>query len=340
MTDEYLAGTIYFGGGTPTMLKVEHFADILQTLKKHFRWTENIEITTEANPQNIHVQYLRDLHSAGINRISFGMQSALPGELEILGRRHQFQDIVASVEWARSAGFQNISLDLIFGIPTQIISTWKKSLEEAVRLEPNHLSLYSLILEETTPLYRAVRAGRFPQVDSDLDADMYSYAMDFLGEMGFGQYEISNWAFGEDSQCKHNIQYWRNGPYLGFGAGAHSHYNHRRWRNISKISEYIHQSMENDKGIPPAVEDLQKLKKMDEIRETIIMGMRLTNEGIDIDSFFHRFGSYVHDIFGKEINRLLAQELIEEYHSSNRKGIRLTRRGRMVGNQVFMQFVE
>ena len=173
MTDEYLAGTIYFGGGTPTMLKVEHFADILQTLKKHFRWTENIEITTEANPQNIHVQYLRDLHSAGINRISFGMQSALPGELEILGRRHQFQDIVASVEWARSAGYQNISLDLIFGIPTQMLSTWKKSLEEAVRLEPNHLSLYSLILEETTPLYRAVRAGRFPQADSDRDADVF-----------------------------------------------------------------------------------------------------------------------------------------------------------------------
>lgn len=343
LSDEHQAGTIYFGGGTPTIMKVEMYTKILHSLKNKFIWSSDIEITTEANPKNIHAQYLDELHSAGINRISFGMQSAEHGELEILGRKHQFSDVEISLEQARRAGFQNINLDLIFGVPMQTLSTWKKSLEEAVRLEPNHLSLYSLILEENTPLYRSVQTGRLPPVDSDLEAEMYAYAMDFLRNKGFKQYEISNWASENNYQCRHNIQYWRNGTYLGFGAGAHSHYRHQRWGNEHGIPEYIHRVIENEE-FPPAAAEINEINKMDEIRETMMMGMRLTKEGIDADRFYHRFGRPVHEVFRKEIERLIEKDLIEEYLSGRGRGrgrgIRLTRKGRMLGNQVFLQFME
>lgn len=339
MSEEHQAGTIYFGGGTPTIMKVEMFAKILQSLKNNFNWSDEIEITTEANPKNIHAQYLDELHSAGINRISFGMQSAEHRELEILGRKHRFSDVEISLEQARMAGFQNINLDLIFGIPLQTLSTWKKSLEEAVRLEPNHFSLYSLILEKNTPLYGSVQTGRLPTVDSDLEADMYKYAMDFLRNKGFEQYEISNWATENKYRCRHNIQYWRNGTYLGFGAGAHSHYRHQRWGNEPGIAEYIHRVIENE-AFPPAAAEINEIDKMDEIRETMMMGMRLTKEGIDTDRFYHRFGKPVHEVFSKEIERLIKMDLIEEYLLGKERGIRLTRKGRMLGNQVFLQFME
>jgi len=337
--DGHIAGTIYFGGGTPTILNEKQLSNILQTLRNNFKLTGDIEVTTEANPQKIQAQYLEDLRSEGINRISFGMQSAVKSELEILGRNRKFSDVKESLERARSAGFQNINLDLIFGIPTQTLSSWKETLERAIALEPEHLSLYSLILEENTPIHRDIQDGKLSPTDSDMEAEMYAHAMDYLEGAGFNQYEISNWAKSGDYQCRHNLQYWRNGPYFGFGAGAHSHYSHMRWANETSIPQYIHRILENSGSTPAAVE-IQKLDKMDEIRETIMMGLRLTKEGIVANCFNDRFSTEISDLFGSEIKDLTDKGLIEEYSTEKKKGIRLTRRGRMLGNQVFLQFMD
>jgi oxygen-independent coproporphyrinogen-3 oxidase len=229
--------TIYFGGGTPSLLPTNELGEIFAALDKHFQLLPSLEISLEANPGTVSKEYLQQLHSLGVNRLSLGMQSSNQVELTLLERQHSFKDIIRAVEWSRSSGITNLNLDLIFGLPYQGLKSWMANVEAALFLEPEHLSLYSLTLEQGTPMHHKIQSGLLPEPDPDLAADMYEAASSRLADEGYIQYEISNWARvdenGDSYTCKHNLQYWRTLPYLGIGAGAHGFINHQRTVNIS-----------------------------------------------------------------------------------------------------------
>ena len=335
--------TVYFGGGTPTILPPETFAEILTGIREEYPLTETAEITTEANPLLLTEDGLRTLRQAGVKRLSMGMQSGIPAELKLLGRRHSMADVIQSMAYARQAGFDNINLDLIFGVPGQSLKSLRESLEKALALQPEHLSIYSLTVEEGTPLARMLAAGQVELPDPDVVADMYEWLMDYLPHQGFGQYEISNWAKGKKFQSRHNLQYWYNYPYLGFGAGAHSYFAHYRWANVMAIPNYIERmqaAQEWDVAAPPAAEDAALLTEWDEIQERMMMGLRLTEEGISAADFRARFGRSMDEIYPKEITFLMDNGLLEWVGKDAEKRLRLTHKGRMLGNQVFMQFIE
>lgn len=335
--------SIYIGGGTPSVLKAEHFERFLDSIKTHCHLTDDIEITTEANPYKLTQSYLHDLYSLGIHRLSMGMQSGIETELEMLGRLHRTDDAERSMHFARKAGYKNINLDLIFGIPNQTIETLQQSLEKALDLAPEHLSLYALKVEQGTPLERMIINGDIPEPDEDLSAEMYTWVMQELTRKGFEQYEISNWTRQNALRSRHNLQYWRNGYYLGFGAGAHSHYDKKRWANVNAIPAYIQRlnaagAWQNKK--PPAADEITELTDSDVIQETMMMGLRLVEEGIAEDDFKKRFNLDLREVYPREIDQLFEDGLLEYFVHKGRDIIRLTPRGRMLGNQVFMQFIK
>jgi oxygen-independent coproporphyrinogen-3 oxidase len=341
------AHTVFFGGGTPSLLSPAQIDQILKTLRDSFDFQPNMEITLEANPGTVTAEYLCALRETGVNRLSFGMQSAHPDDLRLLERQHDFFDVVQAVQWARKAGFDNLSLDLIFGLPGQDLERWKTTIDRAVGMEPDHLSLYALTIEHGTPLQKRWVHGLIPAVDDDLAADMYEYAMDRLEALGFIQYEISNWAktstVGTLLSSRHNLQYWLNQPYLGFGPGAHGFAHGQRTMNIGGIRPYIErcgkpESEPFDFPVGPATRKTIPVDAYTEMQETMMVGLRLTQQGVHAGRFFNRFGRTLEDVFGKEIERLTRIGLLE-WCGADQRQLRLTRRGRMLGNQVFMQFV-
>jgi len=344
-SSDYVVKTIYFGGGTPTIMPVSFFGKITNSISNHFSVAEFREISSEGNPTNLNVDYLSRMHDAGVNRLSIGVQTIEKKELEILERAQNPEDVSQTVIDARDAGFNNISLDLIYGIPTQTLSSFELSVESAISHKPQHLSIYGLSLEPLTPLALKIRKGYVPDVDEDLAGDMYEWVMDRMHVMRFEQYEISNWALEDsdiDYRSFHNLQYWRNRNYLGIGAGAHSFVEDRRWSNTKLIQDYV-ESIANEKPFldfgHAAIAEHKLLSKMDIVKETMMMGLRLTEEGINTEEFEERFSLNIEDVYCTQIRKLMALELIE-YKSVNRsKILRLTKRGRMVGNQVFLEFI-
>ena len=333
--------TIFFGGGTPSLLSVEQFAEILGQLKAAFTIVEQAEITLEANPGTVTREYLDSLHRLGFTRISFGMQSAHPQDLHILDRQHQFADVVNAVEWAQRAGFAHINLDLIFGIPGQSLERWQETLKLACAFGVDHLSLYALTIEEGTPMARWNRKGMLEVTDDDLTATMYQAATDYLSQAGFEQYEISNWARtradGLDARCLHNLNVWRYLPYYGFGAGAHGFVGHTRTANVGPIPAYLAR-MQALQGDWPAAVEVETLSTWDEMQEWMMIGLRLTAEGISRQGFLERFGIYCEQVFGKQLQKGLQTGLLENLGASIDR-VRLTSKGRFLGNQVFMEFV-
>ncbi len=337
------APTIYFGGGTPSLLPLDHLADILHVLRITFYVSRDAEVTLEANPGTVTPEYLRGLHELGVNRLSLGVQSAHEDELRLLGRVHTWHDAVEAVQWARAAGFANLNLDLIFGLPGQRLTHWQNTLEMALDLQPEHLSLYSLTVEEGTPLAQRIARGELPSPDDDLAAEMFELAEARLAEAGFEHYEISNWARGNDKfpmtndqsmisnfQCRHNLAYWRNEPWLGFGAGAHSWLGGKRWANLRHPREYIAALEEGRSPVAEAEEVTQRT----EMGETMMLGLRLS-EGVSDARFRARFGVGLEEVFGAELAESRGLGLLEwDGHTA-----RLTPRGRLLGNQVFARFV-
>lgn len=339
------AHTIFFGGGTPSLLTSFQIERILNTLNKEFAITKNVEISLEANPGTVNQEYLMELYSLGVNRLSMGVQSTIAHELKLLERNHGYRDAVNAVEFARKAHFDNISLDLIFGLPNQKLSDWKKNLINAFDLGPDHISLYALTIEQGTPLKKQIDKGMFPYPNDDQAADMYEWTMDFLAEKGFSHYEISNWAksntLGKSFQAKHNLQYWKNYPYIGFGAGAHSFMGGHRFSNILFPAKYIQKMKEKDMvkfPIAPTSIDVQEISKEIEMQETMMMGLRLLQQGVSSSEFFIRFGVELEKVFKTEIEGLIKNGLLRWQGDVNENLI-LTRRGRLLGNQVFMNFV-
>jgi oxygen-independent coproporphyrinogen-3 oxidase len=338
--------TVFFGGGTPSLLPVDEFENVFSTLHEFYNLVENAEVTIEANPGTLSLTYLQNLRSMGVNRLSLGMQSSQPGELSLLGRQHNFSAVANSVTWARQAGFENLSLDLIFGIPGQTLDHWNETVQKALHLSPEHLSLYALTLEQGTPLESWVSRGIVAAPDDDLAAEMYELAGEVLDKAGYAQYEISNWAKkdreGDLYTCLHNLQYWRFLPYLGFGAGAHGFANQIRTANILDPFRYIEQiQTKGDERLvfpaSPAAEEKLAIDRQQAIGEYMMMGLRLVEEGISGRDFQRRFRTSLEDEFGKQITKLREKRLLE--YDRDSQVLRLTRGGRLLGNQVFCEFI-
>jgi len=340
---EVQAHTIFFGGGTPSLLSGPQFASVMDALRAAFTLTADAEISIEANPGTVSPEKLTAVRKAGINRISFGVQSANMEELHMLEREHSFFDVIEAVSTARKAGFDNLNLDLIYGLPEQTLPTWKTSLKRILDLHPEHISAYALTLEHGTPFGRWSSKGLLPLPDPDLAAEMYEYAEEFLAENGYSQYEISNWS-KPGRECKHNIQYWRSLPYLAFGAGAHGYASGYRYSNVLRIKTYI-ERLTNPTSVleyplSPATVNQHKQSLQDDRSEYMMTNLRLTDAGVAESDFRSRFGNGLSDVYPLEIAELIRVGLLEKTNSASTEVVRLTKRGRLLGNQVFLRFIK
>ena len=320
------------------MLTPEQFRDILQALHAVFDVAANAEISIEANPNDISSEYIAAVRETGINRLSLGMQSANDHELKLFARRHDNDELAGAITGARRVGFDSINLDLIYGIPHQTLSDWEWSLSQMLALQPDHISLYALGLEEGTPLKEWVDSGRLPTPDDDLTADMYEAATDKLAQAGFAQYEISNWS-KPGHQCQHNLQYWRNLPYIGLGPGAHGYAGGMRYATLLAPQRYIQalQKAESAYVFPltPATDDAVQVDKAGEIAETLIMGLRLTEEGIHRATFRQRFGTDLVDLHRGTLGKYRDYGLLE----IDSERVRITAKGRLLSNTIFRELV-
>jgi oxygen-independent coproporphyrinogen-3 oxidase len=338
--------TVFVGGGTPTVLPPNLLAGALAACREAFDVAPDAEITSEANPGTTDGPRFAALRAMGVNRLSLGAQSFDDAELRWLGRIHSAGEAVAAFDAARAAGFANINLDLIFGLPGQTPAAWARTLDRAIHLGPEHLSLYSLIVEPGTPLADQVRRGAVAAPDDDLAADLYDTACEALAAAGYEQYEISNWAkhrgqgpgardqFPASSfQCRHNLVYWRRESYLGFGAGAHSFDGaaERRWWNVRPVPEYVRRITQGR----PAEADGETLDRRTALGETMMLRLRLIQEGVADARFRAQFGVGLDEAFGAEIAALVGRGLLERLPDR----VRLTPRGRLLGNQVFAAFL-
>lgn len=277
--------TIYFGGGTPSLLAPAQVGRLMAALRLNSGIAPAAEVSFEANPGTFGEHYLHALLDCGINRLSLGMQSLRDETLRKLARTHNAAQALGAVRIARAAGVPSVSLDLIYGLPWQTRDQWVDDLQRALETEPDHVSLYALMVEEGTPLSTLVARGSWPVADSDLSADMYEAALPILERAGFLHYEISNWArAGHES--RHNLRYWRNEAYLGLGAGAHSYVGGRRFWNVRGIEDYIVRSGARR----PLVDGDERLDAQSQIGETAMLALRLRRQGIEFERFRRRFG--------------------------------------------------
>lgn len=320
--------SIYIGGGTPTLLESSRIASILSLLKERFAIASDAEISIEANPETVTYEKLAALRKNGVNRLSIGFQSLDDDLLALLGRKHSGQQAVDAFDEARRAGFDNINIDLIFGVPGQTLANWALNLEQVAALGPEHLSCYGLTVEPGTALEREIAEGVLTAPDEDAQADMFVYTMESLSEAGYSHYEISNYA-RPGKECRHNLVYWDNGDYVGFGSGAHSRIGNKRFANAAQPTEHM-TTAGTDLFKPEEIE----LSVDDDMSETLFLGLRRM-EGVNPEAFAARFGRSMQDIYGTQIEGLLGDGLIESRNGS----LRLTPRGILLGNEVFSRFV-
>lgn len=330
-------GTVFFGGGTPSLLTPAQWARVLAAVNAAFDVAPTAEISIEANPNTVDRAYLSAIRELGVNRLSFGVQSAVSAELRLLDRIHDFDTVIDAVEAARGAGFDNINLDLIYGVPGQSEASWARSVEAVLALAPEHLSFYCLTIEDGTPMARWLDTGKMAAPDPDLAADQYRLACDRLAAAGYEHYEISNWA-RPGRACAHNLTYWRNGTYLGLGAGAHGHAAGYRYSVVRRPRTYLRRMRSAAApGYPfsAALADRQQLSEADAIADTMITQLRLLDEGVSIAAFADRFGRTPADVYGETLQRLEDWGLLREAAGS----IRLTEQGWFLSNQVFHRLV-
>ena len=352
--------SVFVGGGTPTVLTAAQLEQLFGALHANFALLPDCEVTCEANPGTVDREKFALLRRLGVNRLSLGVQSFQPDELEFLGRIHDVQDVYRAVEAARAAGFDNINLDFIFGMPHQSVAGWQNTLDQAIALQPDHLSLYSLIVEENTPLHHWVETGRVDEPDEDLAADLYEIAMARLAEAGYRQYEISNWARttsadlaaelrqsggGQGQELpqlasRHNLVYWRNEEYLGIGPGAHSHLRVRndvgaseshRWGNRKPVPGY-NRRIETGQSVDAFHEVIDAATAMG---ESMMVGLRLTDAGVERAHFAALHGVDCIDFYAQQFDALTRDGLVEVLPDR----VRLTPHGKMLGNQIFLRFL-
>ncbi len=321
--------TIYFGGGTPTLLRSEQLDEIMKDIHQNHMLSHNCEITIEANPKTLDKMKVWKLKEIGFNRPSLGIQSFNDKELKTLGRIHKSEDAVGSFNLLKQGGFENIGLDLIFGIPGQTLRSWNKSLEQAVCLTPQHISVYSLSLGEKTRLYQLVRQGEIKVPSDEKVRQMYLWAIDYLSLKGYRQYEISNFSLS-GFESRHNLNYWNHKEYLGFGASAHSFYKNQRWGNTKDVKEYI-RSIKKKGGI---IEFKETLSKEQLMIETIFLGLRKT-QGIDLKKFHRDFGIRFEDIKKDKIDYLIKTEFLSKQDNF----LRLTKKALPLADSIILELV-
>ena len=331
--------TIFFGGGTPSLISILQYELLFSALRASFKILPSAEITLESNPNDLTYDYLKGLREVGFNRISMGMQSSNSKELDLFKREHTTQQVIDAVRNAQAVGFDNISMDLIFGAPYQTLESWGESLQQAISLDVQNISAYNLILEGNTPLKEDIDRGVLPMPDDDLSADMYDAMTEILAKANFEQYEISNWSkLGYESQ--HNIQYWRNLPYLGLGPGAHGFANGTRYIVIRSPQKYIDVlNSYNDDNLEfprtPSVSKAVKVSVEEDMQDTILMGMRLTQNGISRSVFKKRFGADIVDLKQDAITKHINYGLLEVTDDY----IRLSKEGRLLSNAVIRDLI-
>jgi putative oxygen-independent coproporphyrinogen III oxidase len=312
--------TVFFGGGTPTLLATEQLAAVLAALRTELGLAADAEVTTEANPDSVDPEALHRLREAGFTRISFGMQSAVPHVLATLDRTHDPARVPQAVAWARQAGFDQVSLDLIYGTPGESLGDWSHTLASALALEPDHVSAYSLIVEEGTALARRVRRGELPAPDDDDLADKYALADDVLGAAGLSWYELSNWARDEAARCRHNELYWTGADWWGIGPGAHSHVGGVRWWNVRHPAAYAQRLAA---GVSPAL--AREVLDADTRRlERVLLETRLRT-GLDTE---------VLDAAGRKAAQQVVDDGLAQRDALEEGRVQLTLRGRLLADAV------
>jgi len=320
-----LIKTIFIGGGTPTFLCLKGWKIIANAIKKLNIVKENFEFTIEGNPKTFNEEQLEIFKDMGVNRISMGLQAVQSCHLKSLGRIHSLEDFKNSYTMLRSAGFNNINVDLMFGLPNQSLLEWQETLEVVVKLNPEHISCYGLIIEEGTKFYNLYENDKLVLPDEDVEREMYGYAIKFLDINGYHQYEISNFA-KDGLECRHNMIYWNLENYVGCGSSSHSFLNGTRYRNEEKIEDYI-ESMKNKKS---AIIEENVNKEKDNIEEFIFLGLRKI-EGISLERFKSLFGISILDKYEEVIKKYVDLKLLVIEND--------TSRGIEVSNQVMSEFI-
>ena len=339
--------TIFIGGGTPTTLAPAQLVELVEAVKAAFDLQSAAEVTVEANPGTVSTAYLRKIRQGGINRLSLGIQSLHDDELRFLSRLHDAATARRAVEQARQAGFDNLNLDLMFNLPGQNPTQWHHNLTEAIKLAPEHFSLYALIVEPGTPLHRQVNQGQVPEPDDEVAAEMYAAAIDLLGAAGYAHYEISNWARDggeppwESPQlaAAHNLIYWRNQPYLGLGAGAFGTLHGQRWMNVKRPQRYIERIKGGQGlGLARARESLERIDRTTAMQEHMLLGLRLVREGVSLATFEARYGVSLTEIYPHAITAGLERGLTEWVDAPDGRHLRLTQAGRFLANRAIVEF--
>lgn len=331
--------TVYVGGGTPSLLTPRQFERLLERLRAAFDISSTCEISLEANPDDLAVDYLRSLRELGFNRLSIGMQSANPEILRLFDRQHDLSAVAKAIDAARIAEFDNVNLDVIFGSPGESLANWADTVAAVLDFAPDHASMYGLELKGGTELRQQVDAGALPQPDDDEFADMYDFASEALERAGYSQYEISSWRL-PGKECRHNLQYWRNLPYLGLGAGAHGFAGGYRYSTITSPQRYVESLSEQpstafDFPLTPAVAKITLVDESSDLYDTIMMGLRLTREGLNRSQFARRFGRDFVAMFPEAVDRLVSLDMLEAHADR----VRLSPAGRLLSNGVIREFV-
>jgi oxygen-independent coproporphyrinogen III oxidase len=321
--------SIFFGGGTPTMLPAEVLSRLLAECHQRFSCAEDAEISFEANPATVDLSALQTLRQAGFNRLSIGAQSFQDNELHRLGRPHSAEDAAQTVRLARKAGFSNISLDLMYGLPDQTLQTWQATLEQALSLAPQHLSIYELTIEDGTPFARQQERGELHLPNEDTVLRMLEATQQMTGDAGFCRYEISNYAL-PGFECRHNLNYWRSGDWLGLGPSAVSSLDGTRCTAIADVDEFCCR-LESGQEV---WQEQETLEPEAAFRESVVIGLRMT-DGIALDELRHRFGIDTEAYYGETLTRFVRLGMLE----LARGHLRLTAQGLLLANTVMAELV-
>ena len=332
--NKYQVLSIFFGGGTPSLLPVGEVRRVMETIRQYYHVAEDAEITIEMNPDTVTEEKLHEYITAGMNRISIGLQSADDEELMRIGRVHDYETFVNAYELSRKAGFRNINIDLMAALPDQSVASYERTLKEVAALAPEHISAYSLTLEEGTPLYGQRHNYRFPTEDED--REMYALTGKYLASCGYHRYEISNYAL-DSYECRHNKVYWQRGNYVGFGLGASSMVGNVRWTNPTDMEQYQHyveRLSVNSSLTDVDTADRHKLTFQEQMEEYMFLGLRMMR-GVGMQEFADEFGTQMETVYGETVEKLCAQGLLVQEQGY----IRLTERGIDVSNYVMAQFL-
>lgn len=326
---EFEVDTVFFGGGTPSILESNDIIEVMQVLRKFYNISENAEVSMEVNPATANLEKMIGLRNAGVNRLSIGLQSTNDEELKLLGRVHSYEDFLETYSLARAVGFDNINIDLMSALPGQTIETWLGTLNRVLDLRPQHISAYSLIIEEGTRLYDEL--DKFPPIpDEDEDRKMYQETKRILAQKGYERYEISNYA-QKGYESRHNIRYWKRDNYVGFGLGSASMVENVRWNNTSDMEVYLKELLEKTGSVK---DDIQKLTENECMEEFMFLGLRMI-KGVSKTDFYKAFGKSIGEVYGSVILKWKKENILTE----NDDYIALSDKGIDISNVVLSEFL-